>query len=60
MLRRGRLATVIAMGPLADRTLAATEGLDVTVLYAATVRPFDADTLRQLDTAPDVVLVELQ
>ncbi|ASO20960.1 transketolase [Actinoalloteichus hoggarensis] len=58
VLRRGSRGTVIAVGPLADRTLAATEGLDVTVLYAATVRPFDAETLRTTLDSPDVVLVE--
>jgi transketolase len=58
VLRRGTRGTVIAVGPLADRTLAATEGLDVTVLYAATVRPFDAATLRATLGEPDVVLVE--
>lgn len=58
VLRRGRRATVLAVGPMADRVLAATEGLDVTVLYAATVRPFDADTFRAALTEPDVVLVE--
>ena len=46
MLRRGTAATVVAVGPLADAVLAATEGLDVTVLYAATIRPFDAVALR--------------
>jgi transketolase len=58
VLRRGTRGTVVAVGPLADRTLAATEGLDVTVLYAATVRPFDAATLRATLGEPDVVLVE--
>jgi transketolase len=58
VLRRGRLASVVAVGPMADRVLAATEGLDVTVLYATTVRPFDAETLRATLTEPDVVLVE--
>lgn len=58
VLRRGGRATVIAVGPLADRALAATEGLDVTVLYATTVRPFDAETLRATLGEPDVVLVE--
>ncbi len=58
VLRRGSRGTVVAVGPMADRTLAATEGLDVTVLYAATVRPFDAETLRATLTEPDVVLVE--
>lgn len=58
VLRRGSGATVVAVGPMADRTLAATEGLDVTVLYASTVRPFDAETLRRTLDTPDVVLVE--
>jgi transketolase len=58
VLRRGSRGTVVAVGPMADRTLAATAGLDVTVLYAATVRPFDAETLRGTLNAPDVVLVE--
>ncbi|APU15761.1 MULTISPECIES: transketolase family protein [Actinoalloteichus] len=58
VLRRGSRATVIAVGPLADRTLAATAGLDVTVLYAATVRPFDAETLRATLDTPDVVIIE--
>jgi transketolase len=58
VLRRGSAGTVLAVGPMADRTLAATEGLNVTVLYAATIRPFDSDTLRSTLYAPDVVLVE--
>jgi transketolase len=33
VLRRGGAGTVIAIGPLADTVLAATEGLDVSVLY---------------------------
>ena len=41
VVRRGAGATVIALGPVLDAVLAATEGLDVTVLYSATVRPFD-------------------
>jgi transketolase len=45
-LREGTAGTVIAVGPLADAVLAATEGLNVTVLYSATIRPFDAATLR--------------
>ncbi|MGH8869563.1 MAG: transketolase family protein [Actinomycetes bacterium] len=58
MLRRGSGATVVAVGPLLDATLAATEGLDVTVLYATTVRPFDAVGLVATLGTPDVVLVE--
>ncbi len=49
---------MLAVGPLADRVLAAVAGLDVTVLYAATVRPFDEETLRATLSVADVVLVE--
>ncbi|MEU6699669.1 transketolase [Pseudonocardia sp. NPDC046786] len=58
VLRRGSRGTVVAVGPLADRTLAAVADLDVTVLYAATVRPFDAGPLVATLSEPDVVLVE--
>jgi transketolase len=58
VLRTGSAGTVIAVGPLADEVVEATLGLDVTVLYAATVRPFDGETLRDTLRTPDVVLAE--
>ncbi|EMF30441.1 MULTISPECIES: transketolase family protein [Streptomyces] len=59
-VREGRSGVVVAVGPMLDAVLAATEGLDVTVLYATTVRPFDADALRRATATAgtDVVLVE--
>ncbi|KOV61898.1 transketolase family protein [Streptomyces sp. MMG1121] len=59
-VREGRSGVVVAVGPMLDAVLAATEGLDVTVLYATTVRPFDAAGLRRATeaTGTDVVLVE--
>jgi len=51
-------ATVIAVGPMLDRVVEATAGLDVTILYANTVRPFDRSGLATAATAPEVVLVE--
>ena len=51
-------ATVIAVGPLCDRTAEAVAGLPVNLLYAATVRPFDSETLREVAQEPQVVLVE--
>ncbi|WP_027936428.1 transketolase family protein [Amycolatopsis sp. ATCC 39116] len=61
VVRRGGRGVVLAVGPMLDRVLAAAEGLDVTVLYAKTVRPFDAATLRAAVAetgVADVVLVE--
>jgi transketolase len=58
VLRSGTLATIVAVGPLADAVIEATAGLDVTVLYAPTIRPFDRQTLRATLVAPVVVLVE--
>jgi transketolase len=59
-VREGHTGVVVAVGPVLDAVLAATEGLDVRVLYATTVRPFDAAALRRAtETAgADVVLVE--
>ncbi|MFJ2116301.1 MULTISPECIES: transketolase [unclassified Streptomyces] len=60
-VREGRGGVVVAVGPMLDNVLAATEGLDMTVLYATTVRPFDGAALRRATEragATDVVLVE--
>lgn len=60
-VRQGRRGVVVAVGPMLDNVLAAVAGLDVTVLYATTVRPFDGPALRSAvgtTDAADVVLVE--
>ncbi|WP_030421120.1 transketolase family protein [Streptomyces sp. NRRL F-5065] len=59
-LREGRSGVVLAVGPVLDEVLAATAGLDVSVLYATTVRPFDTAALERATGAAgtDVVLVE--
>src|ERR1700694_3484969 len=56
--RRGRDATVIVVGPLLDPVLEATADLDVTMLYATTVRPVDRGALRSATSTRDVILVE--
>ncbi len=63
LVKRGAsgAATVIAIGPMLGRTLAAVEGLDVTVLYCATVAPFDSEMLRQVCQASEsheITLIE--
>jgi len=58
VVRRGGRGTVVVVGPLLDNVVAATEGLDLTVLYLSTVRPFDAAALAGTLGFADVVLVE--
>ena len=60
VVRRGTAAapTIVAVGPMLAPVLRAVEDLDVSVLYAATIRPFDGATLRAMATTPDVILVE--
>ena len=45
IIKKGNKLTVIAVGPMLETAIQATEGLDVTVLYYASVAPFDCETL---------------
>lgn len=58
LVREGRAGAVLAVGPMLDAVLEAVRDLDVAVLYASTVRPFDAAGLRAATANGDVVLVE--
>ena len=60
VVRPGGQVTVIAVGPMLDRVVAAVEGLDCGVLYCTTVVPFDGQTLRAAVTPgiASVVVVE--
>ena len=61
VVRPGRQAVVVAVGPMLSPVLAAVSDLDVTVAYTTTVRPFDGEGLRALASSPAsgaVVLVE--
>ncbi len=58
-VRSGATGVVVAVGPMLGPVLEAVRDLDLTVLYANTVRPFDSRGLRTaLGTRGDVVLVE--
>jgi transketolase len=62
VVRRGSpgAPAVVAVGPMLDAVLEALTGLDATVAWTGTPRPFDAAGLRALagSNRPDVVLVE--
>jgi deoxyxylulose-5-phosphate synthase len=58
VVRSGRQAVVVAVGPMLDPVLDAVAGMDVTVAYTTTVRPFDGEGLRSLASSGTVVLVE--
>ncbi len=51
-------ATLIAVGPTLGNALAAVQDLDVTVLYCTTIAPFDGETLREVASGSDIILVE--
>lgn len=58
-VRSGTKGVVIAVGPMLDPVLEATSSMDVSVLYATTVRPFDGATLRsEVGEVANVILVE--
>src|SRR6478672_9514073 len=59
VVRRGSRATVIVVGSLLTRTLAACEGLDVSVLYTASVAPFDAAGLAAA-AGPDPLVIAVE
>jgi transketolase len=59
VIKRGSGATVVAFGPMLMRTLEATAGLDVSVLYATSLEPFDHQTLAAVaGEEPHVVAIE--
>jgi len=59
VLRRGTAATVLAFGPMLGRTLDACHGLDVTVAYATSLRPFDAGGLAEI-TGPEPLVIAVE
>ena len=58
VVKQGKQATVIAVGPMLDSVLPAVEDMDVTVLYCTTVAPFDGRTLRATSQSNKIVVVE--
>src|SRR5437667_10919337 len=58
VVKQGKQATVIAVGPMLASVLPAVEDMDVTVLYCTTVATFDGRTLRATSQSNKIVVVE--
>ena len=58
VIKSGKDATVVAIGPLLEVVIAAVEGFDVTVLYYTTLSPFDAQTLINNVASSKILLCE--
>lgn len=59
LVKKGHLATILAIGPTLDLVLEATQGLEVSVIYYSTLEPFDAQTLRDnLSISGKILIVE--
>lgn len=58
IIKKGNLATIVAVGPALKLVLGATRDLAVTILYYTTVAPFDGETLRENCVSSKVMLCE--
>ncbi len=57
VIQRGTKAVVLAFGPMLGPVSDAVKDLDVTLLYYTTVKPFDAETLREVTRGGSKVIV---
>ncbi|MSU55029.1 MAG: hypothetical protein EXS46_00640 [Candidatus Taylorbacteria bacterium] len=58
LIRKGKSATVVAVGPILKSVLEACLNEDVTILYYTTLEPFDHETLRNNCPSGKVLLCE--
>ncbi|MFA6394168.1 MAG: hypothetical protein WCW25_04845 [Patescibacteria group bacterium] len=58
IIKTGSKATVIAVGPALKPVLEGARDMDVTILYYATVAPFDAETLKENCASKKILLCE--
>jgi transketolase len=58
VIQTGNQATVIAVGPMLERVQEACRGLDVTILYYTTLRPFDHDALKRNIRGDTLIICE--
>jgi len=58
VIKKGGLATIVAVGPTLSDVIEATKNLDVTILYYTTIQPFDFTTLKKNLKNNKIVTIE--
>lgn len=58
VVKKGKQATVIAVGPMLEKVSEACKDLDVTILYYTTLTPFDENTLKKNLNESKVIVCE--
>ncbi len=58
IIKKGKVATIIVVGPMLDKVLDACKNIDVTILYYTTITPFDSETLAQNVTGSKIIICE--
>jgi transketolase len=58
VVKKGNLATVVAIGPMLNLAMEAFNDEDVTILYYSTVVPFDEETLKEQLVNDRILLME--
>lgn len=58
VIREGKAITIIAVGPMLEMVLEATEGIDATILYYTTIHPFDTKTLIKYSESGKILVCE--
>ena len=58
IVKKGSLATIIAIGPTLKPILEAIEDMDVTVLYYTTIAPFDGSVLKENNVSSKILICE--
>lgn len=58
VIKKGKRATIIAVGPMLEKVKEACKDLDVTILYYTTLQPFDRRTLRKNISGNKIIVCE--
>ena len=58
IVKKGKLATILAVGPMLELAIMAAEDLDVTILYYTAIIPFDKKTLKENSESGKILLCE--